>query len=205
MATSRLGALVTVVVLVWSVSSVTACDTVVTNGTTSEANNGLSADHYAKTCPEYETIIYDYIHKLYHSPINNTVVSMIRWAFHDFFNVSFLVPASKISKFQFVFYDLPDKSTKRFPLQGADASFLLVSKNFPSNTSEKDSFSQVGMRNSKYVNDIKVAVDAKCPGVISCADTLAVAGAAAVQTVSLEHDPTSFCATFSYLDLFCSR
>jgi peroxidase len=75
-------------------------------------------------------------------------------------------------------------------LQGADASFLLVSKNFPSNTSEKDSFSQVGMRNSKYVNDIKVAVDATCPGVISCADTLAVAGAAAVQTVSLEH-PTS--------------
>jgi hypothetical protein len=74
MATSRLGALVTAVVLV------TAC-------VTAEAN-GLSADYYAKTCPEYETIIYNYIHKLYHSPINNTVVSMIRWAFHDFFNVS---------------------------------------------------------------------------------------------------------------------
>jgi hypothetical protein len=80
MATSRLGALVTAVVLVWAMSSVTAC-------VTAEAN-GLSADYYAKTCPEYETIIYNYIHKLYHSPINNTVVSMIRWAFHDFFNVS---------------------------------------------------------------------------------------------------------------------
>lgn len=147
MAVSRLGALVTVVVLVWAMSSVH----------TAQAN-GLSADYYAKTCPEYEKIIYSYVNKLYHSPINNTVVSMIRWAFHDFFN-------------------------------GADASFLLVSKNFPSNTSEKDSFSQVGMRNSKYVNDIKVAVDAYCPGVISCADTLAVAGAAAVQTMGGPYIP----------------
>ena len=69
-------------------------------------------------------------------------------------------------------------------MQGADASFLLRSDNFPSNTSEKDSEKQVGMRNSKYVNDIKEAVDAVCPGVISCADTLAVAGAAAVEIVS---------------------
>lgn len=70
-------------------------------------------------------------------------------------------------------------------LQGADASFLLLSKNFPSNTSEKDSVTQVGMRNSKYINDIKIAVDAACPKrVVSCADVLAVAGAAAVNVVS---------------------
>ena len=69
--------------------------------------------------------------------------------------------------------------------QGADGSFLLRSDNFPNNLSEKDSISQVGMRNSKYVGDIKLAVDAYCPGVISCADTLAVAGAAAVKVVSI--------------------
>jgi len=70
-------------------------------------------------------------------------------------------------------------------LQGADASFLLLSFNFPSNTSEKDSVTQVGMRNSKYINDIKIAVDAACPQhVVSCADVLAVAGAAAVNVVS---------------------
>ncbi|KAG0586884.1 hypothetical protein KC19_2G124800 [Ceratodon purpureus] len=108
--------------------------------------------------PEYEKITYNYVTKLYNSPKNNTVVSMIRWAFHDFVN-------------------------------GADASFLLRSDNFPNNQSEKDSISQVGMRNSKYVGDIKLAVDAYCPGVISCADTLAVAGAAAVKVMGGPYIP----------------
>lgn len=70
-------------------------------------------------------------------------------------------------------------------MQGADGSFLLNSTNFPSKTSEKDSVTQAGMRNSKYINDIKIAVDAACPKkVVSCADVLAVAGAAAANVVS---------------------
>lgn len=66
-------------------------------------------------------------------------------------------------------------------LQGADGSFLLLSK--PGKSSEKDSHSQVGMRNEKYVNNIKDAVEKICPGVVSCADVLAVGGAAAVEVV----------------------
>ena len=76
---SRVGALVFVVILVWAASSLI---------TTAAAGNGLSATFYAKSCPQYEKIIYNYVTKLYNSPKNNTVVSMIRWAFHDFFNVS---------------------------------------------------------------------------------------------------------------------
>lgn len=69
--------------------------------------------------------------------------------------------------------------------QGADGSFLLNSTQFPGNVSEKSSTAQVGMRNSKYINDIKIAVDYACPKrVVSCADVLAVAGAAAVNVVS---------------------
>jgi hypothetical protein len=74
---SRVGALVSVVVLVWAASSLNMAEA-----------NGLSAQFYAKSCPEYEKIIYNYVTKLYNSPLNNTVVSMIRWAFHDFVNVS---------------------------------------------------------------------------------------------------------------------
>lgn len=51
---------------------------------------------------------------------------------------------------------------------------------------EKDSASQVGMRNQKYVNKIKAAVEEACPGVVSCADLLVLGGAAGVQVVSLD-------------------
>lgn len=66
-------------------------------------------------------------------------------------------------------------------MQGADASFFLLSA--PGKTSEKDSHSMVGMRNEKYVNNIKAEVEKVCPGVVSCADILAVGSAAAVQVV----------------------
>lgn len=66
-------------------------------------------------------------------------------------------------------------------MQGADGSFLLLSE--PGKTSEKDSVTQEGMRNEKYVNNLKNAVEQVCPGVVSCADVLAVGGAAAVQVV----------------------
>ena len=66
--------------------------------------------------------------------------------------------------------------------QGADGSFLL--KSLPGKTSEKDSRSQEGMRNEKYVDDIKAAVDKACgPNIVSCADILAVSAAAGCEVV----------------------
>ncbi|KAG0611232.1 hypothetical protein M758_7G125100 [Ceratodon purpureus] len=64
---------------------------------------------------------------------------------------------------------------------GCDGSFLLEStKDGPS---EKESHNQVGMRNEKYVNNIKAAVEAACPGVVSCADVLALGGAAGAEVL----------------------
>ena len=47
-------------------------------------------------------------------------------------------------------------------------------------------------------------MDKVCPGVISCADTLAVAGAAAVQTVSAQTIPVFTISTIfsSYMCIF---
>jgi len=45
----------------------------------------------------------------------------------------------------------------------------------------------MGMRNEKYVNDIKAAVELECPGVVSCADILALEGAVGVSVVSAIH------------------
>lgn len=42
------------------------------------------------------------------------------------------------------------------------------------------------MRSDKYVNYIKTEVDKECPGIVSCADVLAVAGAHAVKIVSCD-------------------
>jgi peroxidase len=66
-------------------------------------------------------------------------------------------------------------------LQGCDGSFLLESTK--DGLAEKESHNQVGMRNEKYVNNIKAAVEAACPGVVSCADILSLGGAAGAEVV----------------------
>lgn len=76
------------------------------------------------------------------------------------------------SLIRFVFHDC---------FNGCDGSFLLEST--PTVAAEKESFQQVGMRNQKYVNDLKEAVEAACPGVVSCADVLALGGAAGAQVL----------------------
>lgn len=80
-------------------------------------------------------------------------------------------------------------------MQGCDGSFLLDST--AGSLAEKDSHSQVGMRNEKYVNDIKAAVELECPGVVSCADILALGGAAGVSVVSAIHTMDLKPANFS--------
>ncbi|XP_024395981.1 peroxidase 21 isoform X2 [Physcomitrium patens] len=76
------------------------------------------------------------------------------------------------SLIRYVFHDCFDS---------CDASVLLESsKGVPA---EKESHSQVGMRNGKWINNIKKAVEDSCPGVVSCADVLALGGAAGAQVL----------------------
>ncbi|XP_008239361.1 PREDICTED: peroxidase 21 [Prunus mume] len=57
-------------------------------------------------------------------------------------------------------------------VQGCDASLLLESVN--GIESEKASGRSFGMRNFKYVNTIKKAVENECPSTVSCADVVAL-------------------------------
>ncbi|MCO5557207.1 hypothetical protein L7F22_010767 [Adiantum nelumboides] len=59
-------------------------------------------------------------------------------------------------------------------VQGCDGSLLLDS--LPGHAGEKDSDKNFGMRNYKYVNEIKEAIEQVCPGVVSCADILILSG-----------------------------
>lgn len=71
-------------------------------------------------------------------------------------------------------------------VKSCDASLLLESTR--SLVSEKSAPRSFGMRNFKYINTIKAAVEQECPGTVSCADIVALAareGVVMVRTLYL--------------------
>jgi len=70
-------------------------------------------------------------------------------------------------------------------MQSCDASFLLAT--WRGVVSEQTSVRSFGMRNFKYVNTIKAAVEKECPLTVSCADIVALSARDAVAMVCLCH------------------
>lgn len=71
-------------------------------------------------------------------------------------------------------------------MQSCDASLLLDSTR--RSLSEKETDRSFGLRNFRYLDTIKEAVERECPGVVSCADILVLSardGIAAVLTIVL--------------------
>lgn len=68
------------------------------------------------------------------------------------------------------------------PIKGCDASILLDSTN--DNTAEKDSPGNLSLRGYEIIDDTKQEIENTCPGVVSCADILAMAARDAVFWVS---------------------
>lgn len=65
-------------------------------------------------------------------------------------------------------------------LQGCDASILLNGSD-----SEQTAFPNSGVRGFDVIDDAKAAVEAVCPGIVSCADIIVMATRDAVSFVSL--------------------
>lgn len=72
-----------------------------------------------------------------------------------------------------------------FVFKGCDASVLLESKG--KNKSEKDGPANISLHAFYVIDNAKKAVEAECPGVVSCADILALAARDAVTLVSHIH------------------
>jgi len=66
-------------------------------------------------------------------------------------------------------------------LQGCDGSVLLNSTS--SNQAEKDAFPNLSLRGFQVIDAAKDALEKKCPGVVSCADILALVARDAVSMV----------------------
>ncbi len=68
-------------------------------------------------------------------------------------------------------------------MQGCDASILIDST--PSNEAEMSAVPNQGLRGFDLIDEIKAAVENACPGVVSCADILALA---TMDATSLVHN-----------------
>lgn len=66
-------------------------------------------------------------------------------------------------------------------MQGCDGSVLIDSTK--NNQAEKDGFPNLSLRGFQVVDAAKVAVEAACPGVVSCADILALVARDAIYQV----------------------
>lgn len=73
-------------------------------------------------------------------------------------------------------------------LQGCDGSVLLNSTR--NNTAEKDAIPNQSLRGFGSIDRVKSAVEKKCPGVVSCADVLALVARDAVLLVCNSTDQT---------------
>ncbi|PIA57900.1 hypothetical protein AQUCO_00500071v1 [Aquilegia coerulea] len=92
-------------------------------------------------------------------------------------------------------------------VQSCDASLLLDSTR--RELSEKETDRSFGLRNFRYLDTIKEAVERECPGVVSCADILVLSGRDGV--VAVMNQPVhlimiyTVSVGFSFIKLFLSH
>lgn len=146
------------------------------------ASQGLQVGFYANTCPNAESIVRRVVSEAAASE-QNALPVLLRLHFHDcFVNVSLSPPlpdlkilhAINISWYSWVsFYILCFG-------QGCDGSILIATG---LETDEKGAFGHQGVQGFEIIERAKAQLEATCPGIVSCADIVALAARDAVVLV----------------------
>lgn len=152
----------------------------------------LSLNYYEKSCHDLEYIVLKTVTDA--TARDKTVpAALLRMHFHDCFVrvllywtpffltlfFSFSVSFSRTPSINLIIH----LHVSFFPilLKGCDASVLLNSKG--KNKAEKDGPPNISLHAFYVIDEAKKALEAKCPGVVSCADILALAARDAVYLV----------------------
>ena len=147
----------------------------------------LSSNHYEKTCQSLETIVSSTVKEAFQT--DKTVpAALLRLHFHDCFirvstypNIFFCVYF--ISIYVYNLFNLWVKCNQFcFHKTGCDASVLLDKDG--NNKVEKSGPPNLSLHAFFVIDAAKKAVEEACPGVVSCADILALAARDAVVLVS---------------------
>ncbi|KAM7509270.1 hypothetical protein LguiA_019723 [Lonicera macranthoides] len=136
------------------------------------ADGQLAANFYGSSCPNVESIVKQAVSTKF-SQTFTTIPATLRLFFHDcFVEVNHLCQLNKLergreSQMDCFWYSI-------LFLQGCDASVLISS---PNGDAEKDSQDNLSLAGDGFDTVIKAkqAVEGICPGVVSCADILAIA------------------------------
>ncbi|KAG6545373.1 hypothetical protein Mapa_013222 [Marchantia paleacea] len=113
----------------------------------------LATDFYANTCPTAVKTVADIVGAKIRKD-GTVAAGLLRLQFHDCF------------------------------VRGCDASLLIDSTSNPSNVAEKEGLPNINsVRGYEIIDEAKTAIEAACPGVVSCADIVALASRNAVNAI----------------------
>jgi len=144
------------------------------------SNAQLSSTFYSSTCPNASSIVRSVIQQALQSD-TRIAASLTRLHFHDCF-VNVHISRSTIH-FYFFSCTVRYQIDIVFEFQGCDGSVLL-DQGGNITLSEKNAVpNNNSARGFNVVDNIKTALENSCPGVVSCADILALAAEASVSLV----------------------
>ena len=137
-----------------------------------ETQEGLKTGFYSSSCPKAEAIVRSTVES--HFNKDPTIAAgVLRLHFHDCFVqvLHLLLPCLLIL--------IDHGPLVNWSEQGCDGSVLITGA-----SSERNALPNLGLRGFDVIDDAKTQLEASCPGVVSCADILALAARDAVDLVN---------------------
>jgi peroxidase len=158
----------------------------------------LQMGFYSRSCPNAEKIVQDYVNRHIHNA-PSVAATILRMHFHDcFVRVCVFSPFQNVYIFILQVFEILELCVF-VCFQGCDAS-LLLNTTSSGNQTEKLATPNVTLRGFDFIDRVKSLLEAACPGVVSCADVIALVARDAI--VAIVRTRTR--SILNSLDLFLS-